>query len=102
MKALGSSLSLALAAVLLAAEAVMPAKAALGDKVASVQADRLSMKGQLRARSKPGFTVQEITAANGTVVREYVFPAGVVFAVSWSGPAMPNLQQMLGTYFDQY
>ena len=104
MRAFGSALPIALAlgAALLAAEAVVPAKAALGDTVASVEADRVSLKGQLRARSAPGYSVQEITAANGTVVREFISPAGVVFAVSWSGPAMPNLQQTLGTYFAKY
>jgi Protein of unknown function (DUF2844) len=104
MKEFGSTLSVALAlgAVLFAAQALTPARAGLGQNVASVQADRVSMKGQLRARSGPGFSVQEITAASGTVVREYVSPAGVVFAVSWSGPSMPDLQQTLGSYFAQY
>jgi pectin methylesterase-like acyl-CoA thioesterase len=104
MKAFGSSLSVALAlgVALLAAAAMTPARAGLGDTVAAVQADRMSMKGQLRARSEAGYSVEEITAASGTVVREYVSPSGVVFAVSWSGPAMPNLQQALGTYFTQY
>jgi hypothetical protein len=104
MKAPHSALPLALAlgAVLLAGEAPAPAKAGLGDSVASVEADRVSMKGQLRTRSEPGYSVQEIAAANGGTVREYVSPSGVVFAVSWSGPAVPNLQQTLGTYFSQY
>lgn len=104
MRAFGSSLSVALAlgVLLLGGEALAPAKAGLGSTVASVETDRVSMKGQVRARSEPGFTVQEITAANGTVVREFVSPSGVVFAVSWSGPAMPDLQQALGTYFSQY
>lgn len=105
MRALGSTLSVALAlgAALLAGEALAPAKAGLGATVASVEADRASMKGQLRApRSEPGYSVQEITAASGTVVREYASPSGVIFAVSWSGPAMPNLQQALGTYFAEY
>ena len=104
MRAFGSTLplTLALGAILLAGEALVPAKAGLGDTAASVEADRVSMKGQLRARSAPGYSVQEITAANGAVVREYVSSSGTVFAVSWSGPAMPNLQQTLGTYFAQY
>lgn len=104
MKAFGSTLSVALGigALLLAGEATVPARAALGDTVASVQADRVSMKGQLRTRSEPGYSVQEITAANGVLVREFVSASGVVFAVSWSGPAMPDLQQTLGTYFAQY
>ncbi len=104
MKASGSALPIALAlgACLLTAQAWVPARAGLGQSVASVQTDRLSMKGQLRSRSGPGYTVQEITAATGTVIREYVSPAGVVFAVRWSGPAMPDLQQTLASYFLQY
>lgn len=104
MKAFDSALPLALAlgTLLLAGEAMVPARAGLGDPVSSVAADRVSMKGQLRTQSQPGYSVQEITAANGGIVREYVTPSGVVFAVSWSGPAMPDLQQTLGTYFTQY
>lgn len=104
MKAFGSKLSVALAlgAALFAAQALAPAKAGLGQTVSAVQADRASMKGQLRARSEAGYSVEEITAASGTVVREYVSPSGVVFAVSWYGPAMPDLAQALGSYFTQY
>jgi len=104
MRAFGSTLPIALAlgAVLFTAEAMSPARAGLGQTVDSVQADRVSMKGQVRARSEAGYSVQEITAANGAVVREFVSPSGMVFAVSWSGPAVPNLQQTLGSYFAQY
>lgn len=104
MKVSGSPLSVALAVagLLLAGQALVPAKAGLGETVASVQADRLSLKGQLRARPGSGYSVQEITAATGAVVREYVSPAGVIFAVRWSGPAMPDLQQTLGSYFAEY
>jgi hypothetical protein len=96
------SVALALGAALLARDAWVPARAALGDTVASIAADRVSLKGELRIQSEPGYSVQEITAATGTVVREYVSPAGVVFAVRWSGPAMPNLKQTLGTYFSEF
>ena len=104
MKAPHSTLpvALALGAVLLAGEALAPAQAGLGNQAASVEADRVSMKGHLRTRSEPGYSVQEITAANGSTVREYVSSSGVVFAVTWSGPAAPNLQQTLGTYFTRY
>lgn len=96
------STALALGGALLAGTALMPAMAGLGDTVASVQTDRLSMKGQLRTRSEPGYSVQEITAATGTVVREFISPGGVVFAVSWNGPTMPNLQQAFGGYYSQF
>jgi hypothetical protein len=39
---------------------------------------------------------------NGTTVREFVSPAGQVFAVSWQGSYPPDLHQLLGEYFDQY
>lgn len=104
MKPFSSSLpvALALGVALLTAEAMMPASAGLGAMVDSVQADRMSMKGQVRARSEPGYSVEEITAGSGTVVREFVSSSGVVFAVSWYGPAMPNLRQAFGSYFTQF
>lgn len=93
---------LALGAASLLDLSVRPAYAGLGATVASVEPDRASMKGQLRSRSGAGYSVEEITGASGTVVREYVSPAGVVFAVSWYGPSMPNLQQAFGGYFTQF
>ncbi len=49
------------------------------------------------------FTVRQTTLATGTVVREYLSPAGVVFGVAWRGPAMPALSEIFGsTYFQQY
>lgn len=103
MKAFSSSLTIALAlgVALLAAEAGVPARAGLGDTVDSVQSDRMSMKGQLRERTGTGYSVEEITAGSGTVIREFVSSSGVIFAVSWYGPAMPNLQQTFGSYFTQ-
>jgi len=39
---------------------------------------------------------------SGTAVKEYVSPAGMVFAVCWQGPSLPDLRQVLGRYFEQY
>jgi hypothetical protein len=36
------------------------------------------------------------------MVREFVSPSGKVFAVAWQGPSIPDLRQVLGTYFAQY
>jgi predicted heme/steroid binding protein len=44
------------------------------------------------------YTVHEIASDDGTLIREYVTPDGKVFGVSWTGPAMPDLAQLLGTY----
>ncbi|MBS0344737.1 MAG: DUF2844 domain-containing protein, partial [Proteobacteria bacterium] len=46
------------------------------------------------------YTVHAMTMPSGTVVREFVSSAtGQVFAVSWQGPFMPDLQQLLGDHF---
>jgi Protein of unknown function (DUF2844) len=104
MRSLPVSLTavLALGAASLVDLSARPAYAGLGATSASIEADRASMKGQVRSRSEAAYSVEEITAASGTVVREFVSPSGVVFAVSWYGPSMPNLQQTFGTYFTQF
>ncbi|MFZ0498292.1 MAG: DUF2844 domain-containing protein [Steroidobacteraceae bacterium] len=93
---------LALGAASLLDLSARPAYAGLGATTASVEADRASMKGQLRGRSEAGYSVEEITAASGTMVREYLSPSGVIFAVSWFGPSMPNLQQTFSSYFTEF
>jgi len=92
----------AVCSIVVAATVAAPALAALGGDATSVEADRARMKGALRIASSAGFTVHEITTADGTVVREYLSPADKVFAVSWRGPVNPDLRQMLGNYYAQY
>jgi hypothetical protein len=79
-----------------------PALAALGGDVSSVQADQAHMNAQLRIQTGQAYTVHELHQTNGTVVKEFISPAGKVFAVSWSGPFMPDLRQLMGTYFEQF
>jgi hypothetical protein len=76
----------------------IPALAALGGDVTSVQGDQAQMKGSLKTTEAEAYTTHEITAPGKTVVKEYVSPEGKVFAISWSGPFIPNMQQLLGTY----
>ncbi|MFS2004159.1 DUF2844 domain-containing protein [Duganella sp. CT11-25] len=45
------------------------------------------------------YTVSQSTLDSGTIVREYSDAAGVVFAVSWSGPTLPDLRTLLGDKF---
>ena len=78
--------------------------ASLGGDSASVEVDRLHMNVKHAAHLTPSstgsYTVHETTLPTGTLVRQYVSEGGVVFAVSWSGPFMPNLRQLLGSHFD--
>ncbi len=81
----------------------VPGYAALGGDEASIGADQAQLKGRvLRVERTQNFQLHEIQAATGTVIREYVSPAGSVFAVAFQGPALPNMKQLLGSYYDQY
>jgi hypothetical protein len=77
------------------------AHAALGSAPTSVDADRLAMRANVVSQSTGLFTVHTLTLPRGTVVREYVSAAGIVFAVAWQGPAMPDLRRLLGTHADE-
>ena len=77
-------------------------RASLGGDATSVQTDREKMQGALRSSSGAAYTLHEIQASTGVAVKEYLSPAGKVFAVSWQGPVHPDLRQLLGTYFEQY
>jgi hypothetical protein len=79
-----------------------PARAALGGSADSIESDRLSMKGLTRPIPAGSVTKQELQLPSGTVVMEYLTSAGLVFAVSWHGPVLPDLHQVLGDYFANY
>ena len=70
--------------------------------MATVAADQAHVDGKLAVSRAPKYTVHEIAAPSGVVVREFVSPAGTVFGVAWTGPTMPDLRQVLGPYFDRY
>ncbi len=48
------------------------------------------------------YTLHEVQLENGTSVREYATPAGLVFAVAWRGPVLPDLRALLGDYFSTF
>ncbi len=80
----------------------IPASASLGDDVGSVQADQARMRGVQKTTRTELYTVHEIKASEGTVVREYVSSAGKIFAVAWQGPFLPDLRELLGRYFERF
>jgi len=82
---------------------VSPAFAELGGDASSVQADQAAMQASLRTTTAQAYTIHEIQAPTGIVVREYVSPtSGKVFGVAWQGPWPPEMRQILGNYFAQY
>jgi hypothetical protein len=81
----------------------VPAFAGLGDDASSVQADQAHMLGTLKTTQTQAYTVNEIQAPTGIVVREYVSPtSGKVFGVAWQGAWPPDMRQVLASYFTQY
>lgn len=79
-----------------------PSWAVLGQPVRSVSADQQRMRGEIRSVAHQSYSVQQITAPDGGVVKEYVSATGMVFAVSWNTRTMPDLQQLFGSYFAQF
>jgi len=78
--------------------AAFPAEATLGGSAESVVTDQSKLHAKRAVVDRRDYTVHEITGDDGTLIREYVTPAGKVFGVSWSGPTIPDLAQLLGTY----
>jgi hypothetical protein len=48
------------------------------------------------------YTVHETLLDSSTMVREFATPAGVVFALQWRGPTLPDLNALLGNYFPTF
>jgi hypothetical protein len=48
------------------------------------------------------YTLRVTQLENGTTVQEYVTRAGLVFAVAWRGPVLPDLNALLGDYFSTF
>ncbi|MFZ0735237.1 MAG: DUF2844 domain-containing protein [Candidatus Sulfotelmatobacter sp.] len=81
---------------------ILPAFATLGEDVSTVQTDQAQIHATESITQKPAYSVHELQSPSGIAVREYVSPAGKVFAVAWHGPWMPDLKQLLGSHFQEY
>jgi hypothetical protein len=84
------------------ATVISPAGATLGGSAESVVTDQAKFHAKRAVLERRDYTVHEITGADGTVIREYVTPAGKVFGVSWTGPTIPDLAQLLGSYNTEF
>lgn len=82
----------------------LSALAALGghvEPIANTQGQAV-VRAQVRVTPSNGYTVHESTTEAGITLREYVSPQGIVFAVTWNGPSLPDLNALLGDYFPQF
>ena len=80
----------------------VPAMASLGGNVGSIQADTAHMNANVTRTAGDTYETHQLQSPTGTVVTEYLSSSGTVFAVTWHGPFMPDMQQILGSYFQQY
>jgi hypothetical protein len=78
------------------------ARATLGEPETTVASDAAEFKASVKSTEQTNYRVHEIQLPSGTVLREFATLGGSVFAVAWRGPALPNLQQTLGSFFAAY
>jgi hypothetical protein len=81
-----------------------PAAATLGGDAASIDVDRAAI-GAVKRASSPGakkaYTVVDLESGSH-VLREFLTPDGIVFAVSWRGLVHANLSKILGKYYADF
>jgi hypothetical protein len=78
------------------------ARAALGGDADSVRADAIAMHGEIRTTPLQAYDVDEVRTDGGLRIREFVNRRGLVFAVAWEGPVVPDLRRLLGASFPNY
>ena len=80
-----------------------PAWAGLGESVAQISRDGLRLKaGAAQITRGLAYDRHALRTANGVQVLEFAGRDGQVFAVSFSGPAMPDLKVLLGNRYSEY
>jgi len=78
------------------------AQAVLGEPAESIAKDSKALSAVRRVTTtRNRYTVQEIVS-DANIVREYVSPSGIIFAIAWNGLTHPDLTQLLGTYAGDY
>ena len=100
----GAAASTVGAALVSCAALLLPAssQAALGAAADSIAVDQVQLRASDNVSRRPAYEIHELMLPSGTSVREYVAGAGIVFAIAWSGPALPDLRQILGSSFADY
>lgn len=74
--------------------------AGLGAASADLSAQVGAAKSSAASTGSATYTVVQRQLESGTSVREFVDASGVMFAVSWSGPFLPDLKELLGVHFE--
>lgn len=84
--------------------AALPASAVLGGDDSTIAGDQMRLQGTRHpaAVSSAQVRTHEITLADGSSIRQFVTPGGIVFAVAWSTRFKPDLAALLGAHAASY
>ncbi len=82
--------------------ACAPAMAALGGDVPSIERDRQAIGGTHAITQTEHYDRHDLETAAGLRVHEFADRSGRVFALSWEGPAQPDLLTLLGSHYSEY
>jgi Protein of unknown function (DUF2844) len=77
-------------------------QAELGGNITSILSEQREFNSQLSNTQQSGVAVYTQTLPSGIIIQEYLSGNGTIFAVTWTGAALPNLQALLGNYFKDY
>lgn len=78
---------------------VPPAWAVLGQTTTTYLSNAPSTHSASPLAANELFTMTAMTTDSGVVIKEFIRSDGLVFAVSWRGPVLPDLSTLLGAYF---
>jgi hypothetical protein len=78
------------------------AQAALGGDVTAISEEAASLAGTTTRVPLAHYDVHVVSAASGLRISEYVDRSGRIFAVSWTGPVVPDLRLLLGSQFEAF
>ena len=76
--------------------------AELGGNTESIFSEQKAFNSKLSNTQLGGVVVYTHSLPSGIILQEYFSGNGTIFAVTWSGPSLPNLQVLLGVYFKDY
>ena len=76
--------------------------AELGGGISTVYQEQKQFNSQTSSSALGNVTVITQRLPSGIILREYMAGDGLIFALTWQGPSQPNLQVILGAYFDNY
>lgn len=78
------------------------AAACLGQPEARIREESRMMGAPLQRTDRKGYVIFRIERADGTVITQYMNARGLVFAIAWQAPSVPDFRALLGGYFSEF